>query len=652
MEYIHSSLPPNCFRLLCVERSSDDSNTLQCSLQIVSFNNPPTYHCLSYTWGNPFTEGLPQFEHYAARDAARKGVSSSHIICDGRRLDIGQNLLDALSTLCDVASRELKSFWVDAICINQKDLIERGNQVARMADIYRNADSVIPWLGPEDEHTPKVLEAADILQQSYGPSEEIFKRYLNENNVQLASNVSVQQLEAIIMFLSRSWFSRLWILQEVCLARDIRLFCGRVEFTWYNMTHLMLYLSSTVGKPILQNDGKMKYLGLEDEYHEQIQRCVNLPSICTLKILTEESGPVGFCSYEHRVYSMIRAQFLCSDPRDLIYGLRGLCDPVLFQEPDYGKSVEAVFTELATLSIEFNQDLRILKFVEDSSSRKIKSLPSWVPDCTAKVHLGNLQHPYAHRSLSRDAPAPAFKEEILIIPAIKIENVTQPLPGIAERGLLDLELFLGIVASFSGTYPTHENILDVLVIVLTAYERNTFPTLDSSKIDYHTMFFDFVQYNLVQNLIFKRDLPGSQTHIKSLYEALRKFDREDTPILPQWSQIESKFYFYDDVLGQPSWQGHAAQLFTSATCHGQIFASSVSRIFRTNGNYMGIGRPSIQLGDEIWLTPHSNTPLILRPLPARGDNIYEFVGEAYVHGISHGEVVENDPVKFQRIQIA
>jgi len=122
MMYIYSPLLPNSFRLLSVEPPNDGSNTLQCSLNMVSFDNPPPYHCLSYTWANPFPDRTPQREQFDARDAA----SSYHIICDGRRLDIGQNLFDALYTLRKVASQELKSFWVDAICINQQDTKERG----------------------------------------------------------------------------------------------------------------------------------------------------------------------------------------------------------------------------------------------------------------------------------------------------------------------------------------------------------------------------------------------------------------------------------------------------------------------------------------------------------------------------------------------
>jgi hypothetical protein len=76
-----------------------------------------------------------------------------------------------------------------------------------MADIYRNADSVIVWLGAEDEHTPTVAETAHILQRSHGTSEEFLRRYLYEDDSNLlqslASNVSVEQREATLMLLCR-----------------------------------------------------------------------------------------------------------------------------------------------------------------------------------------------------------------------------------------------------------------------------------------------------------------------------------------------------------------------------------------------------------------------------------------------------------------
>ena len=41
--------------------------------------------------------------------------------------------------------------WVDALCINQSDPVERGNEVRRMREIYSTAWCVIAWFGAEEE---------------------------------------------------------------------------------------------------------------------------------------------------------------------------------------------------------------------------------------------------------------------------------------------------------------------------------------------------------------------------------------------------------------------------------------------------------------------------------------------------------------------
>jgi hypothetical protein len=44
-------------------------------------------------------------------------------------------------------------FWIDAICVNQQDLVERSQQVQRMADIFSKVARVIIWLGLETPDT-------------------------------------------------------------------------------------------------------------------------------------------------------------------------------------------------------------------------------------------------------------------------------------------------------------------------------------------------------------------------------------------------------------------------------------------------------------------------------------------------------------------
>lgn len=83
------------------------------------------YDALSYVWGS--SEG------------------DQPIVFDNKQLRITQN--------CDSALRQLRSrtrkirLWVDAVCINQQDLMDRGHQVNMMGKIYQRARKVHIWLG-------------------------------------------------------------------------------------------------------------------------------------------------------------------------------------------------------------------------------------------------------------------------------------------------------------------------------------------------------------------------------------------------------------------------------------------------------------------------------------------------------------------------
>ncbi len=88
----------------------------------------PTYVALSYTWGDP--------KH------------TSVILCQGRTLRVTQNLKDALWQLREshdtftkrgyARRKDNKSpyFWIDAVCINQNDDVEKNHQVKLMREIY------------------------------------------------------------------------------------------------------------------------------------------------------------------------------------------------------------------------------------------------------------------------------------------------------------------------------------------------------------------------------------------------------------------------------------------------------------------------------------------------------------------------------------
>jgi hypothetical protein len=74
-----------------------------------------------------------------------------------------------------------------------------------------------------------------------------------------------------------------------------------------------------------------------------------------------------------------------------------------------------------------------------------------------------------------------------------------------------------------------------------------------------------------------------------------------------------------------------------------------TRLFRTSHHHLGLGRPSMQPHDELWILARAPTPYLLRKIEGR-DGRYIIVGDCYVRGIMHGEAVR-DQQKWEKILI-
>jgi hypothetical protein len=112
------------------------------------------YEALSYAWG------LPNQHHdkiYIWETKLEGGTSVKYL-----------EFLPIRTSLC-LALRYLRLpntprvIWIDAICINQENITEKGQEVGRMGEIYHKAERVIVWLGPDDTDTPVALETIKTL---------------------------------------------------------------------------------------------------------------------------------------------------------------------------------------------------------------------------------------------------------------------------------------------------------------------------------------------------------------------------------------------------------------------------------------------------------------------------------------------------------
>jgi hypothetical protein len=121
------------FRVLELQPSNDKTAPIVCTLKSVRLDaetGEPSqpYEALSYVWG--------------LREAAEL------IKCNNISVPVKENCLEALHQLRRPSTTRL--LFVDAICINQRDNNEKGEQVAIMGDIYAGAKCVLAWLGAND----------------------------------------------------------------------------------------------------------------------------------------------------------------------------------------------------------------------------------------------------------------------------------------------------------------------------------------------------------------------------------------------------------------------------------------------------------------------------------------------------------------------
>lgn len=168
------------------------------------------------------------------------------------------------------------------------------------------------------------------------------------------------EIRALNRLLHRQWFERLWIRQEIGLATEAVILCGKLVMPWHLFRNAIFAIYSLSSKLI-------GVLGDQDASF--ISRIQLVYRIC-----------------DHRVYLLdhLRTEITdvrCTDPRDRIYGMLSLLHPShqnMGIIPDYSREIALVYEDVTLKFIKYWNSLSILFQCElrDSSS----SMPTWVPD--------------------------------------------------------------------------------------------------------------------------------------------------------------------------------------------------------------------------------------------------------------------------------
>ena len=121
---------------------TDEVGLVRAEICTYQSDSTPPYIALSYTWGE---------------------VGEYPVILSGKRLHVRANLLAFLLRVQQEPDHVNAHYWIDAVCINQANIEERGTFVARMKTIYEKAQGIIVWLGPGSGEVESSFDALDSL---------------------------------------------------------------------------------------------------------------------------------------------------------------------------------------------------------------------------------------------------------------------------------------------------------------------------------------------------------------------------------------------------------------------------------------------------------------------------------------------------------
>ena len=75
------------------------------------------------------------------------------------------NFLGRASSLC-----RPRPIWIDAVCINQNDDLEKSGQIPLMGEIYSKAAEVLVWLGSGSKEEQYAFAQIPVLRAKFANS--------------------------------------------------------------------------------------------------------------------------------------------------------------------------------------------------------------------------------------------------------------------------------------------------------------------------------------------------------------------------------------------------------------------------------------------------------------------------------------------------
>ncbi|PHH84878.1 hypothetical protein CDD83_1229 [Cordyceps sp. RAO-2017] len=576
--YDYETLPtPTAFRILELQPAHEGS-PISCVLHTIDWPVVPQYEAISYAWGDPEVQ--------------------ASIICHGKRLEITKSLESGLTHLrLQDRSRYL---WADAICINQKDVLERGRQVQQMRRIYHNAKTVLIWLGPDSAGQAELALGSvramsnflcrrlGISISALGPLKDVYREVIFENrdvlplpNEYELSNDSLWT--SLIWLYSHSYFTRVWVIQEINANGNRIVHCGRQKIDWDRVELVAGYL--------IMETAFSRNFGFSNTY-------------CWWAAIAPTERMRQPTNWLSMLY--LASNFVSTDARDAIYGLLGLIespDSTTLLKADYNKTVISIYRDSVEAALVQFQNTDVLLYVGRDQ------IPSWIPRWNRPMLFRNPFRfgralPWKPAGDSKPIWQIETESNVLMLQGFVVDDIKLTEP-------YDESCFGNSRIDSKGCAVELNQVWQRILMTLSSSRRRRSQTITAEMLISAATSFAFGldeannpadEFLLLRNFVaYLHLVVDGETHRKYIPADLAEYAREAN----------------GRAFGKPVWD----------------FEYPKSSFFITESGLVGCCVAATEPGDTVFVPYGSTYPLVLRP-----DGCYYSIrGYAYVHGIMRGE---------------
>ncbi|PQE09928.1 Heterokaryon incompatibility protein [Rutstroemia sp. NJR-2017a BVV2] len=542
----------------------------------------PRIRSTSYAWGDP--------------------SKPRQVRCNNRALSVTRSLYSALRHIRDpIKSRTI---WADAICINQHVDTEKNHQVALMGKIYSQAERTLAWIGEDEDHV--VHDAFDFLERLdkwlCNCLEGYSTKRLGVESIDVPQQIIRELHTDWVPSLYRClgplficpWFKRLWIVQEVVLAKAVDIVFGT----------RVLSLEKIL-PPVLIIGAFVTLRDTPDSF--DVNALNNLFRIATIREI--RSLVNSDCSLTAMLTALRHgATFDISDPRDRIYALLGLGYTPGFVA-DYTLSINDVFQNFAIWCLGAGSNgLEVLSYA--GLSHVQSSLASWVPTFNSdysnlhSCRLAAVNHFHASKSSTSDSNSPTPENSWRISGESVLDLRTAYIDDIGTIARLPLELHM------DETLPALKEIFEAA--------KCSKSTLANER-----------YRKLCQAMTADMDQLGFEASPKQVEWSHQLFQ-----VMLDKSVTEEDFQSADITLDDVC-RVHSSFLDGKSFC------------LTSHDRFAWIPELS-EVDDKICVLQGGRVPLVVRP---RTDGKYTLIGESWVQGMMNGEALDLPNFEWRYISV-